>query len=135
MRRLHVAVGVIVNKNRQVCIAQRAEAVHLGGLWEFPGGKLEVDETPQVALMRELREELGITITEAQPLLTLPFDYPEDGRYVLLDFWLVTAFNGEPTGCEGQPVKWVAIEKLHDIHLPEANRPVIKQLQERYCAA
>ena len=129
MQRLHVVIGVILNENRQVCIAQRANDAHLGGLWEFPGGKVETGESPEAALSRELHEELGIHVSCAEPMLTVDYDYPEDNRYVTLDFWKVTGFRGQASGMEGQPVKWVGISQLECYPFPKANQPVLALLQ------
>ena len=135
MQRTHVAIGIIVNEKQQVCIAQRAQTAHLGGLWEFPGGKVEDCEDALAALHRELHEELRITVNTATPFKQLPFDYPDDDQYVLLDFWLVDDFSGEPHGAEGQPVRWVSMTQLDQIDFPEANQPIVALLQEHYCAA
>ncbi|MDF2530200.1 MAG: 8-oxo-dGTP diphosphatase MutT [Gammaproteobacteria bacterium] len=126
MERLHVVIGIIINANKECCIAKRPEHVHLGGLWEFPGGKVEADETAQAALVRELKEELGIIVQQAQAFTQFPYDYSD--RQVFLDFWLVTEFKGEPKGREGQPVKWVALHELQNYEFPEANQPLITTL-------
>ncbi|MDF2939581.1 MAG: hypothetical protein K0R66_223 [Gammaproteobacteria bacterium] len=126
MERLHVVVGIIINHNKECCIAKRAKHVHLGGLWEFPGGKVESNETAQAALTRELYEELGIMVEQAKSFTQIPHDYED--RKVLLDFWLVTAFKGEPKGKEGQPVKWVSLQELKNYEFPEANKPIISKL-------
>ena len=128
MGRLHVVIGIIINSNKECCIAKRAKNAHLGGLWEFPGGKVEPDEEVKTALTRELFEELGIMVEEAEPFMQLPYDYED--RKVLLDFWLIRQFKGEPKGREGQPVKWVSLQELQDHEFPEANRPVIARLLE-----
>ena len=125
-----MVIGVIVNENGQICIARRAQQVHLGGLWEFPGGKCEVGEAPHTALQRELSEELGIRVEQAEPLCQFDYDYPEDGRYVTLDFWKVTAFSGQATGLEGQPVKWVSVDELTEYQFPQANQRVVAKLLE-----
>ena len=90
MARVVVAVGVIVDRQqRQVLVSQRAADTHQGGLWEFPGGKLETGETVAVALARELLEELAISVSESEPMLRIEHDYVD--KQVLLDVWLVTA--------------------------------------------
>ncbi len=130
MQRVHVVIGVIVNEKGQICIARRAQQVHLGGLWEFPGGKCEVGEAPYHALQRELREELDIVVEQAAPLCQFDYDYPQDNRYVTLDFWKVTTFSGQAKGLEGQPVRWVALHELTDYAFPQANRSVVAKLLE-----
>ena len=136
---LHVAVGVILKPNKQqeqpqgqqqVLLALRSSKQHQGGKWEFPGGKVEQGETVEAALARELKEELAITVTSAEPFLVLQHTYPE--RQVTLDIWLVTNFTGIPAGLEGQPLQWVNISDLAKITFPDANQPIVEQLQQRF---
>ena len=101
MKRIHVAAAVIRCVDGQILLAKRPEDKHQGGLWEFPGGKVEASETVQAALSRELEEELGIRPSAARPLIQVRHDYPD--KQVLLDVWEVSAFTGEPHGAEGQP--------------------------------
>lgn len=126
--RLHVVAGAIVS-GRSVLIARRAAHAHQGNLWEFPGGKVELGETPSEALTRELREELGITPVSAQPLIALPYEYPD--RTVLLDVWHVPRFMGTVAPREGQPLVWVPVDRLNDYTFPAANRPAIAALRDR----
>src|SRR5690606_21783037 len=93
MRRIHVIAAVIRDDQGCILIARRPDHVHQGGLWEFPGGKLEDGEQRFDGLVRELREELGITVTQARPLLDIRHDYTD--KSVRLDVWLVTGFDGE----------------------------------------
>lgn len=125
---IHVAVGVIRNNQHQVLIAKRPSHVHLGGLWEFPGGKVEVGETVQQALQRELREELNITfdLVNSQPLIKITHQYP--GKKVLLDVWTVTDVKGELYGREHQLIKWINIDKLSEFDFPEANKAIVAAL-------
>lgn len=129
---LHVAAAVITNKAGEILIARRHDHLHQGGLWEFPGGKIEKAEHARDALGRELDEELGIHVVEARPLIRIPHHYPD--RKVLLDVWLVSRFSGDAHGREGQAVEWVAPEQLSNYEFPEANWPIIKaaQLPDRY---
>ena len=124
---VHVAVGVILNAAGEVLIAQRSQAQHQGGLWEFPGGKVEAGESIQGALMRELREELGIDVHSSRPLITIPHEYKD--KRVLLDVHLVDNFSGEPLGLEGQPVLWVSKCRLAFYEFPAANKPIISAIQ------
>lgn len=132
MKRIHVAAAVIRGADRRILIARRPEDKHQGGLWEFPGGKVEAGEAVEVALARELEEELGIRPTAARPLIQVRHDYPD--KQVLLDVWEVSAFSGEPHGAEGQPLAWVSSAELADYQFPAANRPIVAaaQLPERY---
>ncbi len=124
---VHVAVGVIRNAKGEVLIALRSPQSHQGGLWEFPGGKLEAGENAFGALGRELKEELGLQLQSAHPLIKITHQYPD--RSVLLDVWSVSHFEGVPSGREGQPVKWVPISALHKENFPPANAPIINTLQ------
>lgn len=129
---VEVAAGVIFDKAGRVLIAKRADHLHQGGFWEFPGGKLEPGETSRQALDRELYEELGITVQTADPLIQLRHDYPD--RAIHLDVWRVDEFTGEPHGQEGQPVRWVAKESLLEYDFPAANQPIVtaSRLPDRY---
>lgn len=120
---LHVVAAVIRGADNHILLAQRPANKHQGGKWEFPGGKVEPAETPIQALQRELREELGINVLQAGPLIKVRYVYPE--RAVLLDVWEVTAFSGEPHGREGQPVAWFVSEQLPKLEFPPANYPIV----------
>ncbi|MFJ4142206.1 Nudix family hydrolase [Pseudomonas sp. NPDC089734] len=123
MKRVHVAAAVIRGADGRILIAKRADTQHQGGLWEFPGGKVEDGEAVRDALSRELQEELGIAVTAARPLIQIRHDYPD--KQVLLDVWEVSAFNGEPHGAEGQPLVWVTHRELADYEFPAANKPIV----------
>jgi 8-oxo-dGTP diphosphatase len=124
---VHVAVAAIVNARREVLLSLRAQHLHQGGLWEFPGGKLEYGESVGHALEREIAEELGIRIGASRPLIRVHHRYPD--REVLLDVWRVEEFAGQVRGLEGQVVEWVPIEQLAMRAFPAANRPIIQALQ------
>ena len=126
-RIIQVAVAVIVNEQQQVLVTLRPDHVHQGGLWEFPGGKLEQGETITQALTREITEELGIQIGDNQPLIQIQHDYPD--KSVRLDVRRVSQFFGEPRGLEGQPVQWRDISSLDARDFPQANRAIIHALQ------
>ncbi|WP_439852570.1 Nudix family hydrolase [Pseudomonas syringae] len=123
MKRVHVAAAVIRGADDKVLIARRADSQHQGGLWEFPGGKVEAGETVEAALARELQEELGIVVTAARPLIKVRHDYPD--KQVLLDVWEVSAFTGEPHGAEGQPLAWATPRELASYEFPAANQPIV----------
>lgn len=110
----------------RILLAQRHAKAHQGGLWEFPGGKLETQEQPSQGLIRELREELGIIPTAFRPLIQVQHQYPD--LSVLLDIYRVTAWQGDPKGCEGQPLAWVMPEHLADYPMPAADQPVLKAM-------
>lgn len=126
---VHVAVGMVLNGN-DILIARRPDHLHQGGLWEFPGGKVEEGESVQQALARELEEEVGILADTGsmEPLTQLEFDYGD--KVVLLDTWLCLAFTGEAHGKEGQPIEWVNIKDLDNYTFPEANATLIKKLRD-----
>ncbi|MBB1517800.1 Nudix family hydrolase [Aquipseudomonas guryensis] len=132
MKRVHVAAAVIRGADARVLIAKRAADQHQGGLWEFPGGKVEEGEAVEAALSRELQEELGIRVETARPLIQVQHDYPD--KQVLLDVWEVSAFTGEPHGAEGQPLAWVSARELLDYEFPAANQPIVAvaRLPDRY---
>lgn len=123
MNVLHVAAAVIRAADGRILIARRPEHKDQGGLWEFPGGKVEVDESVEAALCRELHEELGIRVRASRPLIRIRHDYPD--KQVLLDVQLVEGYAGEAHGAEGQPLAWVAPKRLGDYEFPAANRPVV----------
>lgn len=120
---LHVAVGVIKDGEGRVLISLRHDDADQGGLWEFPGGKLESGESVEQALSRELKEELDITVLEITPLIKVDHQYAD--FKVLLDVWLVTLFSGKPVGREGQEIKWLSPDKLKNYSFPEANAPIV----------
>jgi 8-oxo-dGTP diphosphatase len=126
MPSINVAAGVLQDKHGQVLISQRLPGTHQAGAWEFPGGKIDVGETPLAALTRELTEELGIIITAAAPLTRFTHRYAD--RTVVLDVWRVTAYEGMPQGLEGQPIRWAALEKLIEQGLLSADRPIVDAL-------
>lgn len=128
---LNVAVGIIKNQHGEILISQRAKEVHQGGLWEFPGGKLEPGETTFQALKRELFEELGITILSATPFLEITHQYADVS--VFLDIHVVDAFQGEPKGMEMQPIMWVPIANLNQYQFPVANQRIVDTLKLPNC--
>ena len=129
---IHVAVAVIVNRDNEVLVSQRKQGTHLGGYWEFPGGKLEQGESMSAALARELNEELGILPLSSRPLIRARYRYPE--KPVLLDVWKINAWSGIPRGMEGQRIAWRSLDQLDENIFPPADIPVIKALQlpDRY---
>ena len=129
---IHVAAAAVVNDSGDVLVSQRKQGTHLGGYWEFPGGKLETGESIDAALRRELKEELDIVPLSCRPLIRTRYDYPE--KSVLLDVWKIDAYTGHAKGVEGQRIKWQAIETLHRRDFPPADVPIINALllPERY---
>ncbi|MCB1758868.1 MAG: Nudix family hydrolase [Gammaproteobacteria bacterium] len=127
MDSLQVAVAVIQDREGRVLLSRRAPSSHQGGLWEFPGGKLDPGETLAQALRREIREELGISVEHHSPLIRIRHDYPD--RSVLLDVQRIDAYSGEPEGLEGQPLVWVKPTDMGDYPMPAADRPIVSALR------
>jgi 8-oxo-dGTP diphosphatase len=123
---IHVAVAVLRDRQGRVLLTRRHPERHQGGLWEFPGGKLEAGESLATALARELHEELGVVLVDHQPLLEVRHDYGD--LRVLLDVHEVLGFTGEPRACEGQPMRWVRPEDLTAYEFPRANAPIVQVL-------
>lgn len=126
---IHVAVAVIENTDGHICITKRPEGKHLAGYWEFPGGKVESDETVPQALSRELQEELGISVLVCEPFIMIKHSYAE--MDVLLDVYIVTSFAGQARGVEGQELRWVLRSQLFGLNFPEANERIVEALLAR----
>jgi len=124
---VNVAVGVVM-RDRNVFVCKRAADAHQGGLWEFPGGKIEQGESESQALARELFEEIGIQVSNSTPLMTLQHDYAD--KSVCLYVQVVTAFAGEPHGKEGQLNEWRSLDQLSPEDFPAANVAIINKLKE-----
>lgn len=128
MKHLQVAVGVIRNASHEIFLAQRSSSSHMANMWEFPGGKIESGESAQQALVRELAEETGIEVTQAEAIGSADHTY-EDVR-VTLHFFLVEQWQGEPWGREGQPQRWVKQAELVAEEFPPANHALIARLRQ-----
>ena len=122
---VHVAVGVIV-REQQYFLTKRLDSAHQGGKWEFPGGKVEKDETVAQALHRELQEEIAIDILSCYPLIAISHDYGD--KKVLLDVYVVDNFQQEPIAQEGQKSGWFTLDELVNLDFPKANEAIIEKL-------
>jgi 8-oxo-dGTP diphosphatase len=129
---IHVAAAVIEDTRGRVLLTRRHDHLHQGGLWEFPGGKLEPGESIEQALGREIREELGLELLAHRPLIRIVHHYHD--KSVLLDVHRVTAFQGEAQGLEGQPLAWVMPADLDAYPMPAADMPIVSaiRLPKRY---
>ena len=124
MKRIDIVLGVIFNvSGDKVLIARRPRGSHLGGLWEFPGGKVRNGETALGALKRELYEEVNVEAGDCTPLISFDYDYP--GRSLRFGVWKVWSWTGQATGKEGQETRWVDMDSLSPQDFPPANRGVI----------
>ncbi|MGO2160302.1 MAG: 8-oxo-dGTP diphosphatase MutT [Vibrio toranzoniae] len=131
MKRIHIVAGIVFNQDKsQVFITKRPDDKHKGGFWEFPGGKVEADETIEQAMTRELDEEIGIKVTEQSLFEHLEFDYTD--KSLKFDFILVTDFEEQPYGKEGQQGEWVSLESLNQYVFPEANVPILERVIKEF---
>jgi 8-oxo-dGTP diphosphatase len=125
MKQIHVVAGVIRDARGRILLARRTEGRDLAGLWEFPGGKVEPGESPEAALVRELREELGIEARVGDALIRVPQQYPD--KRLVLDVRLID-FHGIPKGLDGQALAWAPPAMLASYPMPPADRPVVAAL-------
>jgi len=128
---IHVAVGVIISTNEQLqthyFLTKRLEHTHQGGKWEFPGGKVEKDETVAQALARELKEEVAIEVLTCFPLTIINHDYGD--KQVCLEVFIVDNYTGEPTAQEGQKEGWFLLNDFKALDFPDANLAIITELE------
>lgn len=127
-RMIEVVAGVIRDRRGRILLARRTEGRDLAGLWEFPGGKHEADETALGALRRELHEELGIEVEIGAQLIRVPQAYPH--KRLRLDVYEIAAWHGTVRGLEGQALAWVPPHKLADYPMPPADVPVVAALTQ-----
>lgn len=121
-----VVAAALYDREGRVLIARRPAGSHQVGRWEFPGGKVAAGESEGAALVRELREELGIEVIAARPFMRLTHAYEE--RDVELSLWIVERFAGEPRSLDAQALKWVAPVQLSEEDILEADQPFIAAL-------
>lgn len=128
MKLLLVVACALIDSDNRVLVAQRPEGKALAGMWEFPGGKLEPGERPEPALIRELSEELGITVKEEclAPLTFASFAYPE--FHLLMPLYICRRWEGHVSSREAQALKWVRPAKLRELAMPPADEPLIPHL-------
>jgi len=123
---IHVVAGVIRDTRGRILLARRTEGRDLAGAWEFPGGKVESGESPVQALKRELHEELGVEIGDAEALISVPQRYAS--KSIVLDVYTIKSYTGKPKGREKQALAWSPLEKLGSYPMPPADKPVVAAL-------
>lgn len=129
MSTISVVVGII-KRNDKVLVAKRPKGKPYSGFWEFPGGKIEKNETSEQALQRELREELNIQVTMAIPWFEHLHAYPQ--KTVNLDMWRILEFAGEPYANEEQVLRWVTFSQLLALRLLEGNYPIMDRIKDLF---
>lgn len=126
-----VAAGALIDGEGRVLMARRPEGKALAGLWEFPGGKIEGGERPEDALVRELREELAITVDPAdlEPFTFASYGY--EGFHLLMPLYLCRRWQGRATPMEGQQIAWTALADLAALPMPPADVPLVEALKRK----
>lgn len=124
--RIAVAVGIVINAEGEILIAKRLPHQHQGECWEFPGGKIEPNESVEAAIKRELDEEVGLTVMHSEPWFEIDHDYHD--KAVCLKVHKITSFSGIAIGKEGQPIDWVKPDALSNYTWPQANERIVKAL-------
>jgi len=130
MNHFDVAAGILCDAKGRILIAERLGGGPFHGLWEFPGGKIAHGESSPQALSRELAEELGIEVTVCSSFMNLRHEY--DDRVVTIEFFIVSEWNSDPVGREGQELRWVRAETLDAGELLPADKPVVAALRQRH---
>ena len=125
-----VASVALINSDNQILIAQRPKKKHLSGLWEFPGAKVEKNESPENALIREIKEELNVDINQKciAPITFSEFKYKKFNLLLLL--YVCRRWDGDPESMENNPIKWIEANKLREYNMPPADNSLIYCLQD-----
>ena len=126
---LYVVAAALVDADGRILVQQRPEGTPMAGLWEFPGGKLEVGETPEAALIRELREELGIEVEQACLAPACFASEPLGSKHLLLLLYVCRKWKGTPTAHHASAMQWVRPVELHGLEMPPADKPLIGLLE------
>jgi 8-oxo-dGTP diphosphatase len=123
---IQVVVAVIEDDDGHILISERQSGQHLAGLWEFPGGKVDADESLVQALKRELQEELGVAFAYSEFMCSIEHEYPE--KCVCLEVFYVRELKSKAQGIEGQAIRWVPKNELDAFSFPEANAVILEKL-------
>ena len=134
MKILLVVAAAIINQHGEILLAQRPQGKQLAGSWEFPGGKLEAGESPEAALIRELKEELGITAQpqDLEPFWFLSHPYPQFAFHLLMPVYLLKKWQGTPHALEHAALRWSKPDDMHQLNMIEADTPLVDKLKEEF---
>jgi 8-oxo-dGTP diphosphatase len=127
---LLVAAAALVDVDGRVLICKRPAGKQLAGLWEFPGGKVEAGETPEACLIRELDEELGITVAHACLAPFVFASHAYDSFHLLMPLYLCRRWEGAPTAREHEAITWVRPSRMSDYPMPPADAPLVAWLRD-----
>ena len=130
MKNILVSAVALIDTDGRILLAQRPAEKHMGGMWEFPGGKVERDENPEEALRREIAEELGIDLCESclQPFSFVCHDY--ESFHLTMFLFLCRRWEGIPQGKEGQNLAWARVEEMKNYPMPPADVPLVAALRD-----
>ncbi|MDC9719644.1 MAG: 8-oxo-dGTP diphosphatase MutT [Gammaproteobacteria bacterium] len=131
-KRVEVVAAIVIDSQQRILMAQRASWQHQGSKWEFPGGKIEANESHLQALTRELKEEVGLHINAQACKLFKAVHHDYSDKQVSLYFYLVNDFRGIAKGLEGQPLTWVDVQNLPQLTIPDANQIIVDTLLETW---
>ncbi|VAW01338.1 5-methyl-dCTP pyrophosphohydrolase [hydrothermal vent metagenome] len=127
---LFVVAAALIDHRSKILVQKRPAGRSMAGLWEFPGGKVEADETPETALVRELKEELGITVSRASMIPTVFASEPLEEKHLILLLYICRQWVGEPCSMEENQIQWVSIDEMRKLDMPPADGPLIDRLEK-----
>lgn len=132
MQNIIAAAAILINYDNKILITERPEGKIWAGYWEFPGGKIEAGETPEIALRREIEEEIGVTLGLVKPFHFVSETRADEGYHVVVLCYLCREWGGDMTAKEKQKMAWVSPQKLDDYRLLLSNAGIVKELQRGY---
>lgn len=127
-KQLTVVVGIITNSSSRLLLSYRPNTKPQGGFWEFPGGKMLAEETPLIALKREMKEELNIQIINAKPFIKVYYGYEK--QEVLLDSWFITQYCGTLINNEGQLIQWMELNAINPLDFSKPNQLILQEVKK-----